>query len=104
MSRDQRVEDNWALLHAAEISGDNSLAVLFNLVPEFEGAALRQYWFMLEGLKEVYRELRRRNIPFHITVGDPAGNISEYIRKNRCGALVTDFDPLKIKRRWKKLF
>ncbi|MBD3178342.1 MAG: deoxyribodipyrimidine photo-lyase [Candidatus Latescibacteria bacterium] len=102
MSRDQRVEDNWALLHAAEISGDKSLAVLFNLVPEFEGAALRQYWFMLEGLKEVYRELRSRNIPFHITVGDPAGNISEYIRKNRCGALVTDFDPLKIKRRWKK--
>jgi deoxyribodipyrimidine photo-lyase len=34
MSRDQRVQDNWALLHAAEVASktNSPVAVAFNLV------------------------------------------------------------------------
>ena len=101
MSRDQRVEDNWALLYARELAESAPLMVVFNLVSQFEGAALRQYSFMLEGLKEVYRKLKEKNVPLYIISGDPAENIPAFLRKVKCGALVTDFDPLRIKRKWK---
>ncbi|MCF7886736.1 MAG: deoxyribodipyrimidine photo-lyase [Candidatus Marinimicrobia bacterium] len=100
MSRDQRVDDNWALLYAEELALNRDLFVVFNLVPTFSQATLRQYSFMLEGLKEVAEVLKQNNIPFHIYTGDPAENIPEFIEEVNCGALVTDFDPLKIKRKW----
>ena len=39
MSRDQRVRDNWALLHAAQSAhgAGRPLAVVFNLLPSFLG-------------------------------------------------------------------
>jgi len=101
MSRDQRVRDNWALLHAQSLAGTNPLIVLFNLVRDFEGATMRQYSFMLEGLKEVHHGLSRKNIPLFITTGRPEENIPGFVKEIDAGALVTDFDPLKIKREWK---
>ena len=49
MSRDQRINDNWALLFAQQLTleKNRSLAVVFNLVPKFLDATLRQYDFML---------------------------------------------------------
>ncbi len=66
MSRDQRVHDNWALLHARDIADqlDRPLVVLFALSPGFLGATLRQYDFMLRGLKEVEDDLQKLQIPF----------------------------------------
>ena len=53
MSREQRVEDNWALLYAQEVAADRQvpLAVVFNLVDGFLGATIRQFGFMLKGLQ-----------------------------------------------------
>jgi deoxyribodipyrimidine photo-lyase len=53
MSRDQRASDNWALLFALEMAlkREVPLAVIFCLVPEFLGAAARQYGFMLKRLE-----------------------------------------------------
>ena len=61
MSRDQRVNDNWALLFAQELAISQSapLIVVFCLAPRFMGAGSRQYHFMLAGLKEVKRNLSR---------------------------------------------
>ena len=60
MSRDQRVEDNWALLHAQEqaIQRRVSLVVVFCLVPGFVHAGRRQYEFMLTGLRQVESNVR----------------------------------------------
>ena len=65
MSRDQRVADNWSLLHAQQLALERQvpLAVLFTLADSFLGATLRQYGFMLRGLEQVearLRELLRR--------------------------------------------
>ena len=59
MSRDQRVEDNWALLHALSIARRRGVpaAVAFSLVPEFANAGARQYCFMLRGLRELQAKL-----------------------------------------------
>ena len=104
MSRDQRVQDNWALLFADEVSRSHGvpLVVAFCLVDDFLGATLRAYDFMLKGLEEVSQSLARKGIPFILLKGDPAAQLPRFIRANDVGWLVTDFDPLRIKRKWKK--
>jgi len=102
MSRDQRVADNWSLLYALESAAESkqSLAVIFNLVPEYLGAALRQYDFMLTGLEQVQSSLGKLNIPFFLLTGRPEMTIPAFIEKNQVQLLVTDFSPLKINRNW----
>ena len=104
MSRDQRVNDNWALLHAQNLALQMNLpiAVIFCLVPEFLGATTRHYSFMLNGLKEVEQHLRKYNISFHLITGQPEKELVRFIKRYRIGTLVTDFDPLKIKKKWKR--
>lgn len=104
MSRDQRAQDNWALLYAQElaIKGNGRLSVVFCLNPKFLGATLRQYDFMLKGLEETAEELRDHNINFIILFGEPQEELKKYINKHDVKALVTDFSPLKISRKWKK--
>jgi deoxyribodipyrimidine photo-lyase len=104
MSRDQRVEDNWALVYAQKqaLSAKKPLGVVFCLVPEFLNAAFRQYAFMLEGLKEVCERLSKKNIPFFLLTGKPETALAEFVQSREIGVLVTDFDPLRIKREWKR--
>ena len=104
MSRDQRVRDNWALLFAQELAlqGKAPLAVVFCLVPKFLDATMRQYGFMLKGLHEVEKNLSEKNIPFFLLTGSSASEIPRFVRKYAVGALVADFDPLRIKREWKE--
>ena len=103
MSRDQRTRDNWALLFARELALKHKepLAVVFCLVGNFLGATLRQYAFMLKGLKEVSAKLKEKNICFNLLQGEPDRRIPEFVETNNVGVLVTDFDPLRIKRKWK---
>jgi deoxyribodipyrimidine photo-lyase len=104
MSRDQRAEDNWALLHAQQLALARKapLCVVFCLVPTFLNAAIRQYGFMLAGLQEVEGALREKNIPFHLVSGSPEQMIPRFASQHKLGVLVTDFDPLRIKRSWKE--
>lgn len=104
MSRDQRAHDNWALLFAQQLALENKspLVVLFNLVPNFLEATIRQYGFMLKGLQEVESELTKYNIPFFLLSGKPEEEIPKFLKKTSASILVSDFDPLRIKRIWKR--
>jgi len=104
MSRDQRAEDNWALLHALQIANKRQLPlmVVFTLVPDFLEATERQYGFMLKGLHEVEQKLRSYMIPFAVLSGDPAATLPRFLKDVKASTLVSDFDPLKIKRIWKR--
>ena len=103
MSRDQRVSDNWALLFAQNLAlqKKRKLSVVFSIVPKFLDATLRQYDFMLKGLIEIERVLKKFNIPFFLLTGNPADEISKFVSEFDASILVADFDPLKIKRKWK---
>ncbi len=103
LSRDRRAHDNWALLYAQELALEQQapLGVVFNLVPKFLAAAYRHYDFMLRGLKKTAARLRQQNIPFFLLQGEPRETLPDFLRHCRAGALVTDFDPLRIKRQWK---
>jgi len=104
MSRDQRVHDNWALLYAQKLARENNseLAVVFNLVPDFLEATIRQYGFMLKGLQQVEKELNKFNIPFYLLQGRPDKTISKFISEKNISIIISDFDPLRIKRIWKR--
>ncbi|MHC1704459.1 MAG: deoxyribodipyrimidine photo-lyase [Tenuifilaceae bacterium] len=103
MSRDQRVNYNWALFYAYEKAHENnqSLIVVFVLAPSFGEANLRHYDFMLKGLEEVEKKLSEKGIKFSLLKGDPIQVLTEYIKTNKVSLVVSDFDPLIIKRDWK---
>jgi deoxyribodipyrimidine photo-lyase len=104
MSRDQRAHDNWALFFAQELAFKQRtpLAVVFCLVPQFLGATIRQYGFMLQGLQETEKKLSAKNIAFFLILGSPELEIPKFAAQNEISALITDFDPLRLKKAWKK--
>lgn len=104
MNRDQRLNDNWALIHAQELANQKEvpLIVCFCLVPSFLDATLRQYDFMIKGLKELEKDLEEKNIPFILLTGEPENEIPLFIDKIKASMLITDFNPLKIKKHWLK--
>jgi deoxyribodipyrimidine photo-lyase len=104
MQRDQRVHDNWALIYAQQqaLEKNVSLIVIFNLVSNFLEATIRQYGFMLKGLEQVEAELKKYNIQFHLTTCNPEEEIPKFLKSTNASLLVTDFNPLKIVRRWKE--
>ncbi len=104
MSRDQRAMDNWTLLHAQQFAADRGshVMVAFCLVPSFLGATARQYDFMLDGLRETSATLHEYGIPFWLLTGAPAEQIPRFLEEHDAGALVVDFDPLRVKREWRR--
>ena len=102
MSRDQRVEDNWALLYAQKLALKTNapLHVCFCLVPTFLEATLRQFKFMLAGLQEVEAELKSKNISFHLLIGKAPDVLPQFVTNNSIGALVTDFSPVRLIKSW----
>jgi len=103
MSRDQRIADNWALLYAQEIAlaHKQPLLVVFCLVPEYLGATMRHYRFMLKGLTELEAGLQNLNIGFCLLNGKPEDEITRFCSTNKAGALIGDFSPLRLNRQWK---
>lgn len=103
MSRDQRIEDNWALIFAQELACKHQqpLIIVFTLVPNFLNASVRHFAFMLNSLEKEANHSFTLNIPFRLLIGNPTEAIINFLAKINAGALITDFDPLKIKRKWK---
>jgi deoxyribodipyrimidine photo-lyase len=104
MSRDQRVLDNPSLELAVAKGRELGLPVLscFCLSPQFLGATIRQYGFMLRGLEEVRSSLEGRGIGFQLLTGSPERELPGLISDVEAALLVTDFDPLRLKLTWKE--
>ena len=92
MSRDQRVEDNYAMIYAQSlaISRNVPLKVVFHLAPQFLEMTMRHYHFMLTGLMEVEQDLRSKGIPLYLTMGDPTEEIPKFVKAQNALALVCD--------------
>ncbi len=102
MQRDQRINDNWALVHAInEANNRNENVIVIFIIPnKFLDATLRQYYFIIEGLKEVEINLSKLNIPFFVTLGNPTTEIPKFVKKFNASLLVSDFNPLNIIKEW----
>jgi deoxyribodipyrimidine photo-lyase len=103
MQRDQRAEDNWALIYAQEMAIERKqpLIVIFCLVESFLGAAERHYRFMLKGLSYIKKDLEKYSIPFYFLQGEPSTVIPAFIAETGASALVTDFNPLRMTMQWR---
>jgi deoxyribodipyrimidine photo-lyase len=104
MSRDQRANDNWALICAQELAlrGKAPLIVVFCLVPRFLNATSGRYAFMLAGLEELSQRLAKLNISFFLLTGEPDKILTRFIKTHMASTLITDFDPLRTKKQWKE--
>lgn len=102
MSRDMRVQDNWAFLYAQRlaIKFELPLVVVFCLVPKFLNSTLRHYKFMLGGLEEVAKECRDLNISFQLLKGSVEHRVPEFVADHDCAAVVCDFTPLRVPMQW----
>ncbi|CAO1352263.1 unnamed protein product [Diamesa serratosioi] len=102
MSRDMRVQDNWAFLMAQKLALKNTLPlhVVFCLAENFLGATIRHYKFLLKGLEEISEECKELDISFHLLRGHAGEQIPKFIDDFKIGALVVDFSPLRISRGW----
>lgn len=102
MSRDVRVQDNWAFLFAQKLALKNKvpLHVVFCLVPTFLDATMRHFKFMLKGLEEVEEECLKLNIGFHLLLGEHGKAIPKFLEDNNFGGIVTDFTPLRVPTQW----
>jgi len=104
MIRDQRVEDNWALIHAQNLAikykAPLRVAVCYRPNQYEFNLSSRSLKFILDGLKKVESELRSKNIPFDFLVGDPKERMEEYFKKEKIGYLVFDMFPLKVFQLW----
>jgi len=103
MNRECRVRDNHSLIFAQDLAQHHEvpLAVAYNLELGFEGGARRQHIFKVEGLESVAENLHQYNIPLFIRTGtDTEQKIITFIKNNDIGAVVTDFQALRLPRKW----
>lgn len=97
MSRDCRVQDNWALLFAQRLALKNKLPliVIFSLFEaHLQYPTRRHQHFLLEGLKHVDNECHSLNIQFCL-VNESPKDLAETIERNKLGGVVCDFSPLR---------
>lgn len=106
MSRDQRVADNHALLCAQRdaLSQKLPLVVFFVLMPKHGVRAREHFAFMLDGLEEVARDLKKLNIPFVAHAGDQHKELEKFARTAKPAAVYFDFSPLREPRALQKTY
>ena len=104
MNRDQRVEDNWALLHAQDLalSSKSRFIVYYNIndwgkSKKYEQfTSLRHYEFIISGLKKIEKELTLLNINFYVTTGNVVSNLLDIVKHNNVNCVISDFNPIDI--------
>nr|WIK87514.1 photolyase [Oriental turtle dovepox virus] len=104
MFRDQRVQDNWALIYAQRLALKLKipLRICFCVVPKFHATTSRHFVFLISGLKEVAEECKRLCIGFSLIYGVPKVIIPYIVKKYKAGVIITDFFPLRVPERLMK--
>lgn len=103
MSRDARVQDNWALLYAQKLALKTRLPlhvcyILHDRIFPPATATRRHYSFLLHGLRPVAEECARLNIAFHLIDASTDGNdvaLLAFVWARQFGCMVCDFWPLR---------
>ncbi len=104
MSRDQRADDNWALLYAQHeaLERQRPLLVVFCLDTDYPAASPSHFRFLLDGLIELEQRLAALHIGFTLLAASPLISLPPFLAEINACLLVCDFDPLRLKRQWKR--
>jgi len=105
MHRDQRVQDNWAMIYAQKLALEHNLPLSVVCMitakhPESTGCTLRTLDFCLKGLDEVQKELQTLNIGFNLITAQgskhPGQDLGDFMIKNfEKPCVVADFSALR---------
>ena len=101
MQASVRTRFNHALEYAAEQANDLKLPLIvaFGLTPSYPEANERSYLFLLEGLRDVQRNLNERGIGFVLRLGHPPEEVLQLAGK--ASLVVTDRAYLQPARDWR---
>lgn len=96
MSRDRRVQDNHALLIAQKraLELELPLVVVFNILPHAGFRSREQYRFMMDGVREVARDLKKLHIRFILLYGQPLDTIPALCEQLEPAHVYADFSPM----------
>ncbi|MDX1514133.1 MAG: deoxyribodipyrimidine photo-lyase [Gammaproteobacteria bacterium] len=102
MQQSQRAHFNHALEYAARVANERNepLVVAFGLMENYPDANERHFAFMLEGLAETEKVLRKRRIKFVVRKGSP-DEVALDLAK-RASVLVCDRGYLRHQRQWRR--
>ena len=101
MQQSQRATYNYALEYAVQIANKQQapLLVLFVFDLNFPEANQRHFAFMIQGLKEVEKQLKGRGIRIIFKQGDMVTQVTKLAEK--ASILISDYGYLKIQREWR---
>lgn len=101
MERDLRLVDNWALLFAQQeaLIRIKPLHILLVIEPEAISRPSLQTLFKLHGIGELSQQSPKLNIKLSIIAGKNTEVVAKYSRIVDCHLLVTDFSPLRNKKK-----
>ncbi|MDI9433272.1 MAG: deoxyribodipyrimidine photo-lyase [Planctomycetota bacterium] len=101
MQASQRAEWNHAMEYAIDRANALKMPVVaaFGLTADFPEANARHYRFMLEGLRQVEKDLARRGIRLVVRAQSPAECIAR-LAKDAC-LVVVDEGHLRVQRQWR---
>ncbi|MFN2355363.1 MAG: deoxyribodipyrimidine photo-lyase [Desulfopila sp.] len=99
MERDQRIDDNWALLYAQQEALIRSKPLHIVTFPPSGQApcSSRQLDFLMSGLLETNDRACKKNIGFTVLHGQSDSVLLHVMKQLDCHLLVTDFSPLRHK-------
>lgn len=99
MERDQRIDDNWALLYAQQEALIRSKPLhIVTFLPSGQGpCSSRQLDFQMSGLMESADGASTKNIGFTVLRGQSDSVLPQVMTQLDCHLLVTDFSPLRHK-------
>ena len=102
MQSSQRTEHNHALEYAVQKANDlgQRLLVVFGLTDDYPEANLRHYAFMLEGLQDVEKAMKKRGIKFVVRKGSPDDVALE--AGGNASRIVTDRGYMRPQRKWRE--
>lgn len=100
MDREQRVQDNWALLYAQEQARlvGQPFGVMLTPYRERVGDNGRQAGFLIDGLKKTAADLEKLRIPLYLLPDASVGRVNSLLTKLGVSLLVADMSPLKAAR------
>lgn len=106
MSRDQRIQDNHALVAAQQTAHEKQLplVVFFNLLTTRGVRAKEHFQFMLKSLEQVEASLAKLNIGFVLKNGDAHKNLETVVKDIKPVAIYFDFSPLAGPRKLRTTF
>lgn len=101
MQSSQRAEHNHALEYAIKLSNDlkKNLIVYFGITENYPEANERHYYFMLEGLKSVKKDLKKRKIRMVVLKGSPEIEILKFDKT--ASVVVVDAGYLRHEKMWR---